>query len=251
MFSGCSVNGRRILWPSLQGTCAFSLSIMMMFLPSRRAFQPRRFDHRHQFFHGKPTFASVESTGATADVENPVPLYRCEGLFAVNKPLTWTSQDMVSYIRGMLERDARSRGAKPAKINSRRNKSRIIRVGHGGTLDPLATGVLVIGVGRGTKELQRYVYVMLADITYRWYGQLYTHVSFLESYLEGSKRYTAGVELGFETNTLDMDGNVTKTAPFDNVTLSAVDDVLPKFVGEIAQVPPVFSKFFALVPRTR
>ena len=84
-----------------------------------------------------------------------VPLYRSEGLFAVEKPLNWTSQDVVSYIRGILERDARKRGAKPSKITSRRNKNRIIRVGHGGTLDPLATGVLVIGVGRGTKDLQR------------------------------------------------------------------------------------------------
>jgi len=84
-----------------------------------------------------------------------VPLLLSEGLFAVNKPLEWTSQDVVSYIRGILERDARSRGANPAKVTSRKNKSRKVRVGHGGTLDPLATGVLVVGVGKGTKELQR------------------------------------------------------------------------------------------------
>jgi tRNA pseudouridine55 synthase len=91
------------------------------------------------------------------ETQEPVSLYRVEGIFAVNKPLEWTSNDVVSYIRGILERDARDRGANPVKVSSRRNKSRIIRVGHGGTLDPLASGVLVIGVGKGTKELQRYV----------------------------------------------------------------------------------------------
>jgi tRNA pseudouridine55 synthase len=52
----------------------------------------------------------------------------------------------------MLTRDAKERGAKPGKVGSKRG----IKVGHGGTLDPLATGVLVIGVGKGTKQLQRY-----------------------------------------------------------------------------------------------
>ena len=82
-----------------------------------------------------------------------VPLLRSEGLLAVYKPLDWTSSDVVSFIRKILERDARERGADPARPG-RKNKSRQIKVGHGGTLDPLATGVLVIGVGKGTKELQ-------------------------------------------------------------------------------------------------
>ena len=99
----------------------------------------------------------VKSESLESDTQSVVPLYRSEGLFAVNKPLEWTSQDVVSYIRGILERDARIRGAQPARVTDRRNKNRAVRVGHGGTLDPLATGVLVIGVGKGTKELQRYV----------------------------------------------------------------------------------------------
>jgi hypothetical protein len=114
------------------------------------------------------------STEATASEQDPsasdnrektqpteqIPLHRSEGIFAVYKPLDWTSNDVVSYIRGILERDARNRGAKPDKIGGnrrRRNRSRsknTIKVGHGGTLDPLATGVLVIGVGKGTKEMQ-------------------------------------------------------------------------------------------------
>lgn len=95
-----------------------------------------------------------ESSAQQTDAEL-APLYKYEGLFAVEKPLDWTSNDVVSYIRGILERDARNRGAKPVNIRSRRNKSRKFKVGHGGTLDPLASGVLVIGVGKGTKELQQ------------------------------------------------------------------------------------------------
>ena len=86
-----------------------------------------------------------------------VPLYRSEGLLAVEKPLHWTSQDVVSKIRAVLERHVRQRGGRTARPGSRKNKRRVVKVGHGGTLDPLATGVLVIGVGKGTKELQRYV----------------------------------------------------------------------------------------------
>lgn len=87
--------------------------------------------------------------------------------------------------------------------------------GHGGTLDPLATGVLVIGLGQGTKQLN--------------------------DYLHGSKRYRAGGEFGFETTTLDLEGNVTKRATFDHITKEQVLEALPQFTGKIQQVPPIFS----------
>jgi len=154
-------------------------------------------------------------TGQATGKEMNVPLYRSEGLFAVNKPLDWTSNDVVSYIRGILERDTRNRGGKTTRVGSRRNKSRIVRVGHGGTLDPLATGVLVVGVGRGTKELQ--------------------------TYLKGSKKYFARGEFGFETETLDKGGNVTTTAPFDHITTESLLDVIPSFKGTLQQKPPIFS----------
>lgn len=98
-------------------------------------------------------FRLFSSTIENPPVESVVPLVLAEGLFAVDKPLEWTSQDVVSFIRGILERDCRSRGAIPGKVG----KANSIKVGHGGTLDPLATGVLVIGVGSGTKELTTYV----------------------------------------------------------------------------------------------
>lgn len=177
-----------------------------------------RATHSSRLF-GTETPADSDKTTQTTTEEQqgPVSLYRSQGIFAVEKPLNWTSNDVVSYIRGILEREARERGAKPVKVGSRRNKSRILKVGHGGTLDPLASGVLVIGVGKGTKELQ--------------------------SYLSGPKRYTAKGEFGFETTTLDMDeaGEVTKRAPFDHVTVDALRSVLPEFTGKIMQVPPIFS----------
>lgn len=102
--------------------------------------------------------SALKSTEVSSSDDNVelVPLYRAEGVFAVNKPVDWTSSDVVSYIRGILERDARNRGANPEKLG-RRKSNRTIKVGHGGTLDPLATGVLVVGVGSATKQLQRCV----------------------------------------------------------------------------------------------
>jgi hypothetical protein len=83
--------------------------------------------------------------------DNPPPLLLNEGIFAVEKPMNWTSSDVVSYLRVML---ARHRGC---SLGNRRRPA--IKVGHGGTLDPLATGVLVIGVGKGTKEMDGYVHL--------------------------------------------------------------------------------------------
>lgn len=73
----------------------------------------------------------------------------------------------------------------------------------------------VIGVGKGTKQLQ--------------------------SFLQGSKAYKAGGELGFETTTLDMEGNVTKRADYDQITADDIEKVLPELTGKIKQIPPIFS----------
>lgn len=130
---------------------------------SRGALSRCRYAHHQASSIRKSTEESSTSDDITNHNNNedvvtvpPVPLYRAEGLFAVHKPLDWTSSNVVSYIRGILERDARNRGAKPEKLGRRKvQNDRKIKVGHGGTLDPLATGVLVIGVGKGTKQLER------------------------------------------------------------------------------------------------
>ena len=68
-----------------------------------------------------------------------------------------------------------------------------------------------------------------------------TTFSFDSSYLSGSKAYRAGGELGFETNTLDMEGNMTKRAAFDHIQSSDLENIRPHFVGTIDQIPPIFS----------
>src|SRR6478735_289656 len=89
------------------------------------------------------------------------------------------------------------------------------RAGHGGTLDPIATGVLPICLGEATK-LAAY---LLAD----------------------DKAYEADALLGVETDTLDRTGNVIATRPCEGVTREAIESVLAKFTGEQDQVPPMFS----------
>ena len=90
-----------------------------------------------------------------------------------------------------------------------------VKVGHGGTLDPFATGVLVIGINSGTKAMA--------------------------SYLNGTKSYTAVGKFGSETDTLDLQGKVVKTDDGFDVSREALEKVLKNYVGEIEQRPPIYS----------
>lgn len=90
-----------------------------------------------------------------------------------------------------------------------------VKIGHGGTLDPMATGVLIVGVGKGTKHLQ--------------------------SFLECSKAYEATVLFGAETDTYDILGKVLARAPYEHITEEVVRDALKDFRGEIMQMPPIYS----------
>ena len=116
------------------------------------------------------------------------------GFVVIDKPAGMTSHDVV------------------AKLRKRFNEK---RVGHAGTLDPDATGVLLVGVG---------------------------YVTRLMSYLSGmSKSYVGEVVLGSTTTTLDDSGEVTKTFDMSAVTLADVVAVAARFVGEIEQIPPMVS----------
>ncbi len=115
------------------------------------------------------------------------------GIIVIDKPASWTSQDVCAKLRGVL-----------------REK----RVGHSGTLDPMATGVLPVFVGRATRA-----------------------VSFAEN---DRKRYTAHVRFGVTTDTQDMTGTVIETRE-RHVTEAELKAVLPEFTGEIEQVPPMYS----------
>lgn len=116
------------------------------------------------------------------------------GVLPIDKPVGWTSFDVVAVARGVL-------GAK--------------RVGHGGTLDPLATGLLPLLVGNATKFADR----------------LHT----------ASKVYAALVTFGTETTTDDREGSVTRDAAVPTATADQLDALLGAFRGEIAQVPPAFA----------
>lgn len=118
----------------------------------------------------------------------------------VDKPLGWTSFDVVKRIRGAL---------------LRRYRLKKMKVGHAGTLDPLATGVMIVTTGRATK--------------------------LIESLQAGVKEYTATIALGATTPSFDLETEIDARYPTDHITRELVEQTLEKFKGEISQVPPKFS----------
>lgn len=116
-----------------------------------------------------------------------------DGILIIDKPQDWTSMDVCAKLRGIYKEK---------------------RVGHAGTLDPMATGVLPVFIGKATKA-----------------------VSFAE---DGHKEYIAGLRLGVTTNTQDTTGEVL-TERAVNITAEQLRAVLPRFTGEIQQLPPMFS----------
>ena len=115
------------------------------------------------------------------------------GILVIDKSAGWTSQDVAAKLRGVFHER---------------------RVGHGGTLDPMATGVLPIFIGRATRAAE-----------------------FLES---AEKEYVAGLRLGVVTDTQDTSGNILETHPVA-VTREEVQAALRQFLGPIAQIPPMYS----------
>ena len=123
-----------------------------------------------------------------------------EGYVAViDKPLGWTSSDVVRKIKFAL----------------RRHGLRTVKVGHAGTLDPLATGVLLICIGKATKQVER----LQAE----------------------EKEYTADLMLGATTPSYDMEHPVDRTYPTEHITRQSVERVLESLTGERLQTPPVYS----------
>ena len=118
----------------------------------------------------------------------------------VAKPLNWTSFNLVSKLRWKLLKTL---------------KMKKLKVGHAGTLDPLASGVMIICTGKSTK--------------------------LIESFQYQTKEYIATLELGATTPSFDLELPVDATFPIEHITRELVDKVIPHFVGEIAQVPPVYS----------
>ena len=121
-------------------------------------------------------------------------------ILCFDKPLRWTSFNLVAKIRSQL---CHRLGVKKLKV------------GHAGTLDPLATGVMVICTGKATKRID----------------ELQAHV----------KEYVATLQLGATTPCFDLEKPIDKTYPTEHITESLLRDVLSRFVGRIEQVPPAFS----------
>jgi len=115
------------------------------------------------------------------------------GIIIIDKPAGWTSMDVCAKLRGMYHEK---------------------RVGHAGTLDPMATGVLPVFIGRATRAV--------------------------EFASEGEKEYVAGLKLGIVTNTQDTSGEVLETRPV-TVTPEALEQALARFRGDIEQIPPMYS----------
>lgn len=115
------------------------------------------------------------------------------GIIIIDKPAGWTSMDVCAKLRGILKTK---------------------KIGHAGTLDPMATGVLPVFVGQATRA-----------------------VSFAEG---GEKEYVAGLRLGRTTNTQDTEGETLTQSPVA-VGQEELETVLPRFTGEISQIPPMFS----------
>ena len=116
-----------------------------------------------------------------------------DGVLIIDKPSDWTSQDVCAKLRGVFHEK---------------------RIGHGGTLDPMATGVLPVFVGRATRAV--------------------------EFVMEGEKEYLAGLRLGLVTNTQDTTGEVLEQRPV-SVTREELEAALERFRGDILQVPPMYS----------
>jgi tRNA pseudouridine55 synthase len=115
-------------------------------------------------------------------------------IYNIYKPIDWTSFDVVKKIKNITKEN---------------------KVGHGGTLDPFAEGVLIVGTGKDTKAL-----------------------SSISSY---KKSYTATLKLGTATDTLDVTGIITYESSIPSLSFEDIENILNKFVGKQKQIPPMYS----------
>jgi tRNA pseudouridine55 synthase len=112
----------------------------------------------------------------------------------IDKPLQWTSFDVVQKLRSIL---------------------RIRKIGHAGTLDPLATGLLIVCTGKFTKKINEY--------------------------MAQEKEYIGTFTLGATTPTYDLESEAENFKPVDTITTSAIEEATKEFIGEIMQIPPAHS----------
>ena len=121
-------------------------------------------------------------------------------ILLVNKPYRWTSFDVIGSLRGLMKHLL---GGKK------------IKVGHAGTLDPLATGLLIICTGKATKRI--------------------------EEFKDFDKEYTGTFVLGATTPSYDMEKEVNETFPIEHITPEMIQEAVQSLSGDIMQIPPMFS----------
>ncbi|KAI1178424.1 pseudouridine synthase [Nemania sp. FL0916] len=170
-------------------------------------------------------FLKMVATGpASGQISGPI----LDGVFGINKPVGMSSAQVIrdcqhhfrpsALFKPMIDQEIANRAQ---ESNSRRKKRRFgkddirVKMGHGGTLDPLATGVLILGVGKGTKSLQ--------------------------SFIDCTKTYETVVLFGASTDTYDRVGKILKKTAYDHITRSMVEDALDSFRGKYQQMPPLYS----------
>lgn len=116
-----------------------------------------------------------------------------------DKPLEWSSFDLVQKVRNI----------------ARKQVGKKLKVGHAGTLDPLATGLMILCTGKCTKTI--------------------------DTLQAQEKEYIAEMQLGATTPSYDLETEIDATFPWENISRETVENVLPQFMGEIMQIPPIFS----------
>ena len=126
--------------------------------------------------------------------------FKAGEIICINKPYTWTSFAVVNKVRYLLCK----------KIGVKK-----LKVGHTGTLDPLATGVMILCTGKATKRIEEFQY--------------------------HTKEYVATLMLGATTPSYDLEKEIDATYPTEHITRELVEETLKKFIGSIEQVPPAFS----------
>ena len=138
------------------------------------------------------TRSNTRYTASNTGLAKPTDTW--EGVLLIDKPKEWTSHDVVARIR---------------------NHFHLKKVGHGGTLDPMATGLLVILLGRGTK---------------------------LSSQIMGTdKIYHGTIHLGISTDSQDATGQITAHAPYEGITQSILESLMARWIGDRMQTPPMVS----------
>lgn len=126
--------------------------------------------------------------------------YPCGIVIPIDKPYRWTSADVVRKVKFIAQKHFHKKN---------------LKVGHAGTLDPLATGILLVCIGKATKQA--------------------------EALQAEKKEYIAEIELGATTPCFDLEKEIDRRYPYEHITREMVEQMIPRFIGEQDQVPPIFS----------